>query len=168
MSRSSQDGPPRPTTEQLRSAVQQTTSTAAALRTIGRCDNSSARRQFRQWVAEDGLDISHFLGQAHQRDKPGPTPRRTAADILVKHSRSTRTRTVLLRRALLETGVPETCAECGVPPVWHGEPMTLEVDHISGDWTDDRADNLRLLCPNCHATTRTWCRGGQRSGRTRS
>jgi hypothetical protein len=38
--------------------------------------------------------------------------------------------------------------------------MTLEVDHVNGDRTDDRLENLRLLCPNCHAVTRTWCRGG--------
>ncbi|MFD5447206.1 zinc finger domain-containing protein [Streptomyces sp. NPDC003470] len=40
--------------------------------------------------------------------------------------------------------------------------MTLELDHINGDWTDDRRENLRLLCPNCHATTGTWCRGRAR------
>jgi predicted HNH restriction endonuclease len=39
--------------------------------------------------------------------------------------------------------------------------MTLEVDHLNGDRSDDRLDNLRLLCPNCHAVTGTWCRGGR-------
>ncbi|WP_405000701.1 HNH endonuclease [Kitasatospora cathayae] len=33
--------------------------------------------------------------------------------------------------------------------------MTLEVDHINGDWSDNRPDDLRLLCPNCRSVTPT-------------
>ncbi|WLQ42865.1 HNH endonuclease signature motif containing protein [Streptomyces laculatispora] len=40
--------------------------------------------------------------------------------------------------------------------------LRLEVDHINGDRGDDRVENLRFLCPNCHAVTDTWCRGGAR------
>jgi 5-methylcytosine-specific restriction endonuclease McrA len=62
---------------------------------------------------------------------------------------------------MLDMGVAETCAECGTGPMWRGKTMTLEVDHLNGDRSDDRLDNLRLLCPNCHAVTGTWCRGGR-------
>ncbi|MFJ7078135.1 HNH endonuclease [Streptomyces sp. NPDC098781] len=157
-------GPPaRPADDELRRAVDGTASIAGALRALGMEPyNSRLRTLFHQWVAAAGIDVTHFLGQAHQRGKPGPTPVRRAGDILVRHDGKRRTRTHLLRRALLEAGVPDECAECGVGPVWLGRPMTLEVDHINGDWSDDRQENLRLLCPNCHAITGTWCRGGQR------
>ncbi|MFB6776763.1 HNH endonuclease [Streptomyces sp. NPDC056352] len=153
---------PRPTASELSEAVAASISIADTLRRLGRPDSTSQRNHLRRWLAEDGIATPHFLGQAHQRGRPGTTPVKHPDDILVKHDGKRRTSTVLLRRALREIGLPERCEECGTGPLWHGNPMTLEIDHINGDWSDDRVENLRLLCPNCHAITDTWCRGGSR------
>ncbi|WP_317443580.1 HNH endonuclease signature motif containing protein [Streptomyces collinus] len=152
----------RPGTEELRLAVAESVSVAGTLRRLGRPDTDTQRAMLRRRVAEQGLSTAHFLGQAHQRGRTHTDRTRRPEDILVRHDGRRRTRTHLLRRALREVGVPEACAECGLGPEWLGSPMTLEIDHVNGDWSDDRRDNLRLLCPNCHAVTRTWCRGGGR------
>ncbi|MEV7613483.1 HNH endonuclease signature motif containing protein [Streptomyces sp. NPDC089799] len=150
----------KPAPEALRDAVATSLSLAEALRHLGIPDSGSSRGALKRWIHEEGLSTAHLLGQAHQRGKAGPVPLKPAAEILVEHDGERRTRTHLLRRALREIGVQERCDACGTGPEWGGRPMTLEVDHVNGDWRDDRAQNLRLLCPNCHAVTSTWCRGG--------
>lgn len=43
------------------------------------------------------------------------------------------------------------CFECNNSNIWNGKPLTLEVDHIDGNSDNNKPDNLRLLCPNCHS-----------------
>ncbi|MET8206352.1 HNH endonuclease [Streptomyces sp. NPDC005373] len=136
-------------------------------------------------MIEAGIDISHFpqRWERHTEEllrevvavsysikdvvrrlgiRQRSPARRNAEDILVRlPSGAPRSRTMLLRRALDDIDRARLCAECGLGETWQGKRLVLEIDHIIGDRLDNRPENLRYLCPNCHATTSSWCRGGE-------
>jgi ribosomal protein S27AE len=61
-----------------------------------------------------------------------------------------------LKRRLIADGLKDAaCEECGITE-WRGRPLPLELHHVNGDGTDNRVENLNLLCPNCHSQTGNW------------
>jgi hypothetical protein len=49
------------------------------------------------------------------------------------------------------------CELCNIGSTWNKLPLTLHCDHIDGDSDNNTLDNLRIVCPNCHSQTDTWC-----------
>ena len=65
-----------------------------------------------------------------------------------------------LKRLLIHIeGRDYKCEDCGLDS-WRGKEIKLQVDHINGIHHDNRPENLRFLCPNCHSQTDTFCGGG--------
>ena len=71
-----------------------------------------------------------------------------------------------VKSRLMTARLKETrCETCGLTE-WRGQPLSLELHHINGDGQDNRLENLRMLCPNCHSQTDTW--GARNKGRRTS
>ena len=99
-------------------------------------------------ISKNNIDISHFkrnCGNANNIKKK-------TEDYLVKGSIIS---SFKLKNRLLDEGYKEHSCEnplCQLTE-WNGKPIPLELHHINGDNTDNRLENLQLLCPNCHAQT---------------
>ena len=68
---------------------------------------------------------------------------------------SKHTRTVLRRYIITNNLIPYKCEICGISE-WNNKKLSLELDHINGVNNDNRIENLRFLCPNCHSQTNTY------------
>ena len=64
--------------------------------------------------------------------------------------------TFKLKKRLIKEGVKENkCEKCGLRD-WQNLPLNMELHHINGDRTDHQLENLKMICPNCHAQTSTF------------
>jgi hypothetical protein len=124
---------------------------AGVLRHLGLRPTGGAHAHISRTIKAFGIDTSHFqLYNALTH----ATRRLTPEEILVVLPEgSRRAKPPMLTRAMIESGVMYACAVCGCDGTWQGLPLTLEVDHIDGDYLNNSRENLRFLCPNCHRQT---------------
>jgi hypothetical protein len=144
------------TPELLAEAAANSLSIAGVLRHLGIPWSGGMHAHISGRLKHFEIDTSHFTQQAHNRGKPSAHRLSPERILSVRQPGARRVPGKLLTRALVELGVPYRCSACGIGNEWHGQPLTLHVDHIDGNYLDCRRKNLRFLCPNCHTQTPSW------------
>jgi Zn finger protein HypA/HybF involved in hydrogenase expression len=139
---------------QFEDAVKSSKSISATMKKLGLCSTGGgAYRTFFNAAKEFGVDFSHFTGQMAslgRRVEP-----KLPIDVILTKGRYLSTHKLKLR--LLKEGIFEKkCYNCGLIE-WLNNPIPLQLDHIDGDNRNNELSNLRIICPNCHAQTSTWC-----------
>jgi hypothetical protein len=146
----------RYTDQDIIDAVRASFSIAQVLKLLGLRPTGANYKGLHAQFARLGIDTAHFTGQGHLRGKTHSwTPKRPLAEILVVNSDYLCTHN-LKARLLKEGLLINRCYECQSPPVWRGQRLVLILDHCNGDRSDNRLENLRLLCPNCNSQQPTF------------
>lgn len=145
----------RYTKELLQPIVESSTSVAEVLRKLGLKQAGGTQRLINSKIRSLSLDTSHFTGSTWAKGKKfGPKPKVSNEELFVENCSYAFNGPRVTKR-LIRLGWEHKCSTCSLTE-WLSKPIALHVDHINGINNDNRLENLRFLCPNCHQQTPTW------------
>jgi hypothetical protein len=136
--------------EDLRQAVETSTSYRQVLEKLSLKGSGGNYEQIKKYIKDEQLNIEHFKGRGWNRGLMGTgRPRMPLDKVLILGSE---VQSFKLKKRLFHAGLkPMHCEECGWAKLSENGYLPLELDHINGNRHDNRIENLRILCPNCHS-----------------
>jgi len=137
--------------EELSKITKESSSYAEVFRRLGRKTHSGMGLKYLKIkLEENNIDVGHFKRVI----KPNSIPRLTAETIF-QDNYKIRCTAKKLRKTLLSVGVEHKCAVCSLT-TWQNNKIVLEIDHIDGNPLNNKIENLRFICPNCHSQTNNY------------
>jgi hypothetical protein len=141
-------------TEDLKAAVASSTSIRQVIEKLGLVPAGGNYEQIKRAIKEHKLDTTTITGMGWRKNRTFPfTPRIQLETILTKDSNF---QSFKLKKRLFLVGLKKPkCELCGWAKMSPDGRIPVELDHINGDRYDNRLENLRILCPNCHSLQST-------------
>lgn len=134
----------------LKKHAKESTSIRQVLKKLGLKEAGGNYSQIKKYFGLYKINISHFKGKGWNKGLKGiGKPIISLEKILVKNS--TYQSYKLKKRLFSEKIKSPKCEICGWAKISMDGRLPLEIDHINGDSMDNRLENLRILCPNCHS-----------------
>jgi hypothetical protein len=140
------------TEKQLREAAKTSSSFRQVLNKLNLRAAGGNYEQIKKYTIEYKVSTTHFKGYAWNKGLTGiGKPIVPLAQILIKHSyfQSFKLKARLFTAKLK----PKYCENCKWAEMTADGYLPLELHHINGDRHDNRLENLKILCPNCHSLT---------------
>jgi len=138
------------TERKLREAAKKHTSIRQVIAALGLKEAGGNYSQIKKYFKIYKIDTSHFKGKAWNKGLRGIGKARIPLDGILK--RGSDYQSFKLKKRLFRAGLkPKHCEKCGWRKISKDGRLPLELDHINGDSRDNRLENLRILCPNCHS-----------------
>ena len=139
---------------ELSKAVSHSKSIRSVLIKLGLKPAGGNYRQIKNKISELKINISHFTGMGWNVGlKFVPQKAKPLSEIMI--SGYSYQSYKLKKRLFLEGYKKECCELCGWKEKSIDGRIPVELDHINGDNCDNRIENLRILCPNCHSLQST-------------
>lgn len=138
--------------EELFDAIKNSTSIRQALITLKLAPQGGSYETIKRAIKKYNIDTSHFIGKGWSKGKTLSV----RIDTEVYLSNQVKIQSFKLKNRLIKENIlNKVCSNCNLTE-WLGKPIPIELDHIDGNTLNNNLDNLRLLCPNCHAFTDTY------------
>lgn len=137
----------------LKQMVKESNSMSDLLRKFNLNHNGGNHRTLKKRLEKEGINFDHIKLGKYTRPKH---KKYLLEEILIENSLYKSGHS--LKNRLIEAKILiNKCYDCGINPFWNGKQLVLQIEHINGNNRDHRKENLKLLCPNCHSQTDTYC-----------